>query len=132
MKKQHFATKINLPKGCEISNYKLYKEIVNGDEVFLLTANIMVDDNAPQIVYITPKRCLHCGKDISHKDHKAKFCSNKGYGNCKDAYHNEHNPRGYGIERENWSENDEFEYGDAMEHLSACGATITDQYGNEV
>lgn len=36
-----------------------------------------------------------------------KFCSNKGVGNCKDAYHNENNPRGYGMfdkEEREWHE----------------------------
>jgi hypothetical protein len=46
---------------------------------------------------VKTRKCLYCGKDISHKDYKAKFCSNKGEGNCKDAYHNENNPRGYGL-----------------------------------
>ena len=39
-------------------------------------------------------RCLNCGKDINHKHPNAKFCRNKGRGNCKDRYHNRTNPRG--------------------------------------
>ena len=40
------------------------------------------------------KQCPTCGKAV--KNPRAKFCSNKGRGNCKDRYHNEVNPRGYG------------------------------------
>lgn len=42
------------------------------------------------------KKCLNCGRDISNKHPNAKFCSNKGRGNCKDKFHNRANPRGYG------------------------------------
>ncbi len=44
------------------------------------------------------KKCLNCGCDISHKHPNAKFCKNKGRGNCKDVYHNNHNPRGLGAD----------------------------------
>lgn len=35
------------------------------------------------------KRCDNCGRPHKRK----RFCSNT----CKDRYHNEHNPRGYGL-----------------------------------
>lgn len=37
--------------------------------------------------------CKQCQKDISHKHPNAKFCSSQ----CKDRYHNIHNPRGLGV-----------------------------------
>lgn len=38
------------------------------------------------------RRCKQCRKSIEHKHPNAVFCSNKGPGNCKDAYHNARNP----------------------------------------
>lgn len=43
------------------------------------------------------RKCPNCRKEIRGHPNK-KFCSNKGPGNCKDAYHNFANPRGYGEE----------------------------------
>lgn len=39
------------------------------------------------------KKCRNCRREIKGHPNK-KFCSNKGLGNCKDAYHNLWNPRG--------------------------------------
>jgi len=33
------------------------------------------------------RKCLNCG-NVLEGDYRKKFCSNKGWGNCKDAYHN--------------------------------------------
>lgn len=44
------------------------------------------------------RKCPNCGRKFRGHPNK-KFCSNKGYGNCKDAYHNRVNPRGYGEDR---------------------------------
>lgn len=41
------------------------------------------------------KRCPHCGSKIIGHPNK-KFCGQK----CKDRFHNQHNPRGYGLKRE--------------------------------
>lgn len=43
------------------------------------------------------KKCPNCRREIKGHPNK-KFCSNKGWGNCKDAYHNRVSPRGYGAE----------------------------------
>jgi len=32
--------------------------------------------------------CENCGKEMIKKSYQSKFCSNKGKGNCKDAFHN--------------------------------------------
>ena len=42
--------------------------------------------------------CRNCGKKLKTK---SIYCSNKGPGNCKDAWHNRNNPRGYGLGRHN-------------------------------
>lgn len=79
--------------------------------------------------------CPNCGKDLTGAHPNKKFCSNKGEGNCKDAHHNKHNPRGIGgamqalreIRREmleEESEDDEFEHG----HIFASGM---DGHGQE-
>ena len=36
----------------------------------------------------TPIRCANCSKRILKKSYQTQFCSNKGQGNCKDAYWN--------------------------------------------
>ena len=41
----------------------------------------------PYVNY-TGKRCLQCNKAMPDAHVNAKFCSNKGQGNCKDRYHN--------------------------------------------
>ena len=33
-------------------------------------------------------RCKNCGRVMENAHPNKKFCSNKGKGNCKDAYHN--------------------------------------------
>lgn len=55
------------------------------------------------------KNCAQCGRHHNRK----KFCSNT----CKDRYHNEHNPRGYGLLRENENDGDAYSCAgqDAME-----------------
>jgi len=59
------------------------------------------------------KKCLNCRKDISHKHPNAKFCRNKGRGNCKDKFHNRTNPRGIAAER------DEFDIEDTYHPMSS-------------
>lgn len=51
----------------------------------------------------TTKVCKNCGVKMANARPKKKFCSNKGVGNCKDAYHNETNPRGY-QDKDSWEE----------------------------
>ena len=51
-------------------------------------------------------KCKNCHKKMTGHPNK-RFCSNKGIGNCKDLFHNEKNPRGYGLidnERRQWEE----------------------------
>lgn len=43
------------------------------------------------------RKCPNCKREVKGHPNK-RFCSNKGDGNCKDAYHNWVNPRGYGEE----------------------------------
>lgn len=46
------------------------------------------------------RKCKNCKRDISHKHVNAKFCSNKGFRNCKDLHHNIVSPRGYGLKED--------------------------------
>jgi endogenous inhibitor of DNA gyrase (YacG/DUF329 family) len=42
------------------------------------------------------RTCPQCSKSIEHKHPNARFCGLR----CKDRYHNKHNPRGFGLQRE--------------------------------
>lgn len=74
-------------KGERIGRVKL-----NGDT----GVQQFIKDTVPTVEQKGVRKCAHCRKDISGKHVNAKFCSNKGFGNCKDAHHNQVNPRGYG------------------------------------
>jgi hypothetical protein len=59
--------------------------------------------------------CKQCGKGVSGRK---KFCSNKGVGNCKDAFHNANNVRGYGIVNKIQAESRQFkehEFSDGLQ-----------------
>lgn len=45
------------------------------------------------------KSCKGCGRRIVGHPNK-RFCCQK----CKDDYHNKHNPRGYGVGRDDWEQ----------------------------
>ena len=49
-------------------------------------------DNGKSLVGTTI-RCAFCGRRILKKTYLTQFCSNKGKGNCKDAYHNNTNDK---------------------------------------
>lgn len=69
-------------------------------------------------------KCKCCGKEMKGAHPNKKFCSNRGRGNCKDAFHNRKPSRSYRTEifgipynrrRDDWD--DEIEYG----HIFASG-----------
>ena len=56
--------------------------------------------------WVKVRKCKGCSADISHKHINAKFHSSS----CKDAFHNRHNPRGYGNK-----ENECYDYFDEVD-----------------
>lgn len=43
------------------------------------------------------KVCRNCNKEMPYARKNQVYCSSYGDGNCKDAYHNKKNPRGFAV-----------------------------------
>ena len=78
---------ISLADGRELRLFLSYESGRECDSLY------PIDINGKKVE--KPRRfCRNCGTDITDKHPNAKFCSNKGSGNCKDKFWNRNNPRG--------------------------------------
>lgn len=48
-------------------------------------------------VIVAERTCRNCKAEMPNARKNQLYCSSYGEGNCKDAYHNKKNPRGFAV-----------------------------------